>query len=493
MGKSVQKEKSVKDYREAIELAEKRGELVRVKKEVEPLLELPSVSRAIGENSPSCIPTILFENIAGYPHMRGCSAIFSEFDRAISYFGLSGNPAEVKEYFLHAIENPIKPELVSTGPCKENIVTGDIDIQKMIFPTRGAVQSQHLYYQPVVVTRHPETGEYNMGVYRATVQGKDRVTVNLRWVRHGGMHLIAAKEKGVPLEVALCIGCHPAVYIAAVTKMTYDEDEFRFAGGIIGEPLSVVKCETLDMFVPASSEIVIEGVLKPPYDLGTEGPWPEYLGYLGMDIKPPIMDITAVTHRDNPINNLLIPKAPPYDSIGLGNAARFLKHLRNLAGEFVVDARLTAQRHHAIIKVKKTEMMHEGLQIDVAMAALTWGAVTVDNVTLVDEDIDIYNYGHVNWAMVTRCNPTNQVHVLPESRSHRNNPIAGVRETEGNPITRGNLIIDATMPWKYKIKEKGDGISFFTLSKWNDVNLQDYLGDDDLKKLKGTKYDRDFL
>lgn len=493
MGKSVQKEKSVKDYREAIELAEKRGELVRVKKEVEPLLELPSVSRAIGENSPSCIPTILFENIAGYPHMRGCSAIFSEFDRAISYFGLSGNPAEVKEYFLHAIENPIKPELVSTGPCKENIVTGDIDIQKMIFPTRGAVQSQHLYYQPVVVTRHPETGEYNMGVYRATVQGKDRVTVNLRWVRHGGMHLIAAKEKGVPLEVALCIGCHPAVYIAAVTKMTYDEDEFRFAGGIIGEPLSVVKCETLDMFVPASSEIVIEGVLKPPYDLGTEGPWPEYLGYLGMDIKPPIMDITAVTHRDNPINNLLIPKAPPYDSIGLGNAARFLKHLRNLAGEFVVDARLTAQRHHAIIKVKKTEMMHEGLQIDVAMAALTWGAVTVDNVTLVDEDIDIYNYGHVNWAMVTRCNPTNQVHVLPESRSHRNNPIAGVRETEGDPITRGNLIIDATMPWKYKIKEKGDGISFFTLSKWNDVNLQDYLGDDDLKKLKGTKYDRDFL
>ncbi len=493
MGKSVQKEKSVKDYREAIELAEKRGELVRVKKEVEPLLELPSVSRAIGENSPSCIPTILFENIAGYPHMRGCSAIFSEFDRAISYFGLSGNPAEVKEYFLHAIENPIKPELVSTGPCKENIVTGDIDIQKMIFPTRGAVQSQHLYYQPVVVTRHPETGEYNMGVYRATVQGKDRVTVNLRWVRHGGMHLIAAKEKGVPLEVALCIGCHPAVYIAAVTKMTYDEDEFRFAGGIIGEPLSVVKCETLDMFVPASSEIVIEGVLKPPYDLGTEGPWPEYLGYLGMDIKPPIMDITAVTHRDNPINNLLIPKAPPYESIGLGNAARFLKHLRNLAGEFVVDARLTAQRHHAIIKVKKTEMMHEGLQIDVAMAALTWGAVTVDNVTLVDEDIDIYNYGHVNWAMVTRCNPTNQVHVLPESRSHRNNPIAGVRETEGDPITRGNLIIDATMPWKYKIKEKGDGISFFTLSKWNDVNLQDYLGDDDLKKLKGTKYDRDFL
>lgn len=493
MGKSIQKEKPVKDYREVIELAEKRGELVRVKKEVEPLLELPSVSRAIGKNSPSCIPTILFENIAGYPHMRGCSAIFSEFDRAISYFGLSGNPAEVKEYFLHAIENPIKPELVSTGPCKENIVIGDIDIQKVIFPTRGATQSQHLYYQPVVVTRHPETGEYNMGVYRATVQGKDRLTVNLRWVRHGGMHLIAAKEKGVPLEVALCIGCHPAVYIAAVTKMAYDEDEFGFAGGIIGEPLSVVKCETLDMFVPASSEIVIEGVLKPPYDLGTEGPWPEYLGYLGMDITPPVMDITAVTHRDNPINNLLIPKAPPYESIGLGNAARFLKHLRNLAGEFVVDARLTAQRHHAIIKVKKTEMMHEGLQIDVAMAALTWGAVTVDNVTLVDEDIDIYNYGHVNWAMATRCNPTNQVHVLPESRSHRNNPIAGVRETEGEPITRGNLVIDATMPWKYKIKEKGDGISFFTLSKWNDVDLQDYLGDDDLKKLTGTKYDRDFL
>lgn len=493
MVKSIRTEKSVMDYRETIALAEKRGELIRVKREVDPLIELPSVSRAIGEKSPSNIPVILFEKITGYPHMRGCSAIFSEYDRAINYFGLSGDRTEVKQFFLNAIENPIKPKLESTGPCKENIITKDIDIQKIMYPTRGAVQTKHLYYQPVVVTRHPETGEYNLGVYRATIQGKDRITCNIRWVRHGGMHMLAAKEKGIPLEIALCFGCHPAVYIAAVTKMTYDEDEYGFAGAIIGEPLPVVNCETLDMFVPASSEIVIEGRMNPPYDLGEEGPWPEYLGYLGMEINPPIMDITAVTHRDNPIQNMLIPKAPPYEAIGLGNAAKFLKHLQNLAGEFVIDARLTAQRHHAIIKVKKTELTHEGFQMDVAMAALTWGAITVDNVTLVDEDIDIYNYGHVNWAMATRCNPTKQVHVLPESPSHRNNPIAGVRETEGDPITRGKLVIDATIPWRYKLKEKGDHISFFTLSKWNDVNLKDYLGEDDLMKLKGGHYDRDFL
>ena len=323
-----------------------------------------------------------------------------------------------------------------------------------------------------------------MGMYRVSLQNDGRVTVNLRVTQHGGMHLQVAREMGVPLPVALCLGVHPALNEAATTELPYGYNEAGLAGALLGEPLQMVRAETIDLEVPAYAEVVIEGEIRPPYDLGDEGPWPEYLGYLGMNIKPPLMDITAVTYRNEPIIPLFVPAAIP-NVMAIGNEAQLLRTLRAFAGEFVVDAAFThgARRHHGIIKVRKTHPHHEGYQLNVALAAFGHGSSTsLDAVTLVDEDIDIRNYREVDWAVSTRCNYARQVHILPEARCHQNNPIAGVRELSDEPIVTGKMIIDATIPWAYKVAEKTPGITFFTKSSWGEVALADYLSQEDRKR-----------
>lgn len=470
---------SVTDLRGALNLAESRGELLRISRPVDPGLELPSIMHALGK-LPSK-PAVLFEQIVGFPGLRGSGGLFAEFGRVADLLGIPQNKVTQKKTYLHALDNPIPPTIVSTGPCKENVVKDGIDIRKLIFPTHGAEHVTHEYYQPVVILKDPVTGHYNASIYRCCVQGPDMVTVNIRWNQHGGYLLSMAKERGSTFPVALCIGVDPAIYVAALTKAPLGYDELGFAGALRRRPIELVPCETIDLAVPAGAEYVIEGEIKPPYELGDDGPWPEYLGYLGMNIHPPVMQITAVTHRNNPINNLLIPGTLP-DILGMGTQAEFYRRLKALAGDFVVDTHIADYgSHRFVVQVKKTERHHEGLQLTVAYAALGLEC-SIDTVIIVDDDINIYDEKQIWWAINSRCNPAKQVHILPEARTHQNCPIAGVRETDGEPISKGKMIIDATIPWNYRTLEKLPGITYFTQSSWPDVRLEEFLEEADLNK-----------
>lgn len=470
------------DLRAVLEGMEEAGGLLRVKREVEPTIEIPAVMRALAKFER--IPALLFENVKGFPGVRGCAALFSDKPRMLKALGLPLAQTELNEKLLKALDNPLPVRHLEQAPCKENVHRGSIDVGKLIFATRGASQSNHLYYQPLIFTRHPKTGKVNMGQYRVSLQEPGRVTVNLRVTQHGGLQLQTAKEMGVPLQMAICIGAPPALYIAASSQQTYGYEEIGFAGAMMGEPVDMVRAETVDLDVPACAEVVIEGEIRPPYELGSEGPWPEYLGYLGMNIHPPLMDITAVTFRNNPINVVFTPGSIP-ELVPLASEAQLLRHLRALGGEFVVDVALTpgARRHHAVIKVKKIHPHHEGFQINIALEAFGLGSASaLDSVTLVDEDIDIRDYRQIDWAVATRCNPARQVHVLPEARCHQNNPIAGVRELLGEPITKAKMITDATIPWNYRNAEVKPGITFFTKSTWPELDIKDYLSEEDSKR-----------
>lgn len=469
------------DIRAVLQKCEREGGLLHVEREVDPLMELSAVVKALSKLKR--IPVLLFEDIHGFPGVRACGAFFGDRARVLGCLGLPLDRIEMNRRCLEALDNPLPPVTVKEGACKENIKKAPVDLGKLIFPTMGAAQSKHLYYQPVVITRHPQNGQVNMGQYRVSLQQPGQVTVNLRVTQHGGMHLQAAKEMGVPLQVAICLGVHPALYEAASTELPYGYNELGFAGALVGEAIEMVKAETLDLEVPAFAEVVIEGEIRPPYQLGSEGPWPEYLGYLGMNINPPLMDITAITYRNQPIIPFFVPAAIP-NIASLGNEAQLLRTLQQFAGEFVLDAafRHGARRHHAVIKVRKSHPHHEGYQINVALAAFGYGSsTTLDAVTIVDDDIDIRSYEEVDWAVSTRCNYARQVHILPEARCHQNNPIAGVRELDDEPIVTGKMIVDATIPWEYRLAEKTPGITFFTKSSWSEVDLAAYLKMQDIK------------
>lgn len=293
----------VLDFREALQISDEMGELVRIKKPVDPYLEVPSVIRALG-GLPQ-VPAVLFENIKTFPKFRVCSTIFARSNRMSKFLGLGPGEATNKVSYLHALDHSISPITVQKGPCKENIIREKIDVGKLIPPTRGTKQVEHMYYPPVVITQNANTGETNVGIYRSAIQGRDELTTNLRWDRHAGLQLSVAKAQRRTFPVALCIGVHPAIYVAAMTKMSYGQNEIGFAGALMGRPVEMVPCETIDLFVPARSEIVIEGEIDSPPKLGSEGPWPEYLGYLGMNIHPPVMKVKAITYRNDPINNIV--------------------------------------------------------------------------------------------------------------------------------------------------------------------------------------------
>jgi UbiD family decarboxylase len=471
-----------RDFREALAWAEADGEVVRITREVEPHLGSCAVAAAFRTRPNK--PVLLFDNLSGYPGIRGTYNFYASARRLSRALGMPGVQAADKRSFLHALAHPVAPVMVDTAPCQENVITGEIDLGRMFPAIHGATHVTSLYFQPVTVLRNPHTGIRNTAMYRCALQGPDRITVNARWDQHSGylIHDETMEPAPLPVPVALCLGVHPALAVAGITKMGFGEDEMGFAGGILREPIELVKCKTIDLEVPARAEVVIEGEIRPPFTRGSEGPWPEYLRYLGGETHPPIMTITAVTYRDNPIVDYQIPGATPHLA-AIGAQAAFLRYLRNIAGSFVVDCHIPPGtiRHTGSIKVRKAAGHYEGLLMNVALGAFGFYN-SLDLIILVDEDVNITDMNEIEWAITTRCDPLKQVHILGPGLSQAINPIAGIKEAQGNAPTKGKWIIDATAPWDIKTVQKGEGIGFFTRSEWPAVDPADYLSPADAQR-----------
>jgi UbiD family decarboxylase len=461
----------VQDLRSAIELADSLGELVRITKEVDPGHEIPSIMKTLALQAEP--PAVLFENLRGYPNVRVTVGLWAGIRRARLLQAVPPDPAATARLIADSLRHPLEPVAATAAPCQENVVTENVNLPALLPFTHGAMHVDHQYIQPIVISKNPVTGELNTAIYRGCLQGSDRITVNGRWDRHMGFQLSDAKRAGVPMPVALILGPDPLWFATAVARLPYGASDWGFIGAMRGQPVEMVPAKTVDLMVPARAEVVIEGEIRPPYELGDDGPWPEYMSYLGMNIHPPLMHVTAVTYRTNPITFMDAPGTLP--NIVLVGGPLFLMHLRGFAGSFVADATISrsAITEHAIIKVRKTEAHQEGIQFNVALAAFGH-MIELDRVTLVDEDIDIHDLAHVDWAIATRCNPMEQVHILGPGKTHQINPICGAREIDGLPLTRGKMVIDATIPWKYRVYEKKPGITFFTQSQWETVDLREY-------------------
>lgn len=470
---AIQELTQVYDLRSALAASEARGELVRIQGEVETGRELPNIVRNFALQPKR--PVLLFDKLRGFPGWRAATAVLADEARVADLYGFPHRPLEFKQHISDLLDHPLPPVNVASGPCQENVITQNIDLASMIPWTHGALKVTHRYWQGAVISKDLNSGKQNVGIYRACVQGPDTVTVNGRWDRHFGHQLSEAKRQGVKFPVAYVLGFDPIMFPGGAAKLPYGADDFGFLGAVRRRPVEMVKCVSQDLYVPADAEVVIEGEICPPYQMGEEGPWPEYLGYLGMNIHPPVMRVTAITHRNNPITYITIP-AGAGENHGIFTSAVVLRHLRSFASTFVIDCTTGpgARFHHLIVKVRKSEAHHEGLQLNVALSA--FGVlIETDKVTLVDDDIDIYDPTRVAWAEATRCNPGQQVHILCEARTQQIVPIAGVKEMFDRPITKAKMIVDATIPWEYRIAEKGPGITFFTQSEWNALDLTRYV------------------
>ncbi|MFC1964137.1 UbiD family decarboxylase domain-containing protein [Chloroflexota bacterium] len=246
---------------------EKQGELVRVRKEVDRRYEAGAVIRKICDTEG---PAVLFENIrdSDIPVLFN---LFGTYKRVAMAFATT--EADLHKRVVALLDSyPVNPKLVSTGPVKEVVLTGkEADLTRLPIPTINTLDAGPYLTFGIQIAHDPKTGIRNASVHRMQVHSKDRLGIYANPPRHLGWYIAAAEEQDKPLEVAIVVGCDPSLIMASVSDLPYDWDELALAGAFLGQPLEVVNCETIDVQVPASAEIVIEGEIL-PHVRESEGP-----------------------------------------------------------------------------------------------------------------------------------------------------------------------------------------------------------------------------
>ncbi|MBI2371550.1 MAG: UbiD family decarboxylase, partial [Deltaproteobacteria bacterium] len=256
-----------KDFRGYIDQLDRAGELIHVTREVDPDRNMGVLCWHAQDKA------VLFEAIAGHPGWRALGQAPANFRQLALALGLPEKSLVLD--LARVLERPgIKPQAVSSAPCKEVIWTGDqVDLRKIPVHVHSQRDGGRFIAGGIGVVKDPDTGVYNMSYHRMMITGRTR-TGFMMVPRHAWQVLQKYEARGEPMPVAVAIGNHPAILLAASLTGTFEMDEMEIAGTLLGSPLPTVACETLDLMVPADSEIVLEGLI-PPGVREQEGPFGE--------------------------------------------------------------------------------------------------------------------------------------------------------------------------------------------------------------------------
>lgn len=360
---------------------------------------------------------------------------------------------EIGAAWTRAIANPIAPILVNSPACQEVVIQGD-DLRR---PGRGLASLPVPISTPgfdaapyltatLCITRDPETRIRNMGTYRGALKATDRLGVRMS-SRIGGaggyLHWVKYRQRKEPMPCAIVIGCAPVVIYTGPQKFATNVDEMTIAGGAAGAPIRTAKCVTIDLEVPADSEIVIEGLIDSEL-LEPEGPFGESNGYVALEDYNMIMQVTAITHRRKPVFASILSQVTPSESSVIKKVAyepAFLAHLRD---QLSIKGIRRVVMHEPLSNVRpviflqfangapRTEVWR-GLQGAAAKQA-DCGKIVI----AVSEDIDPANTDAVLWSLAYRSNPVEDVHIEPyRSRGHA--------PKSGSQALDSTMLIDATL------------------------------------------------
>ena len=294
-----------KDLRGFILTLESLGELSRIKEEVDWRYEIAGWTRYSYDMKPSG-PALLLENIKDYePGYRILTGGLGSYRRVAIALNLNPDTSirKIVDVYKDRVAKPIPPVMVSDGPVKENIHLGK-DVNVLEFPVPWWTPrdgGRYIGTWHCNVTKNPTTGIRNLGVYRMQVYDNKRVGIGFSPNSDMGIHYSQKERLNESLEMAVVIGADETLVLAASTGVPENVDEYGIAGALKEEPVELVKCETIDLEVPANAEIVIEGKVL-PHKRKLEGPFGEYTGYHNKNATMyPVFEVTGVTHRDNAI------------------------------------------------------------------------------------------------------------------------------------------------------------------------------------------------
>lgn len=454
------------DLREFITALEKEGLLKRVTVEVDWELEIGAIMRRLFDLGNA--PAVVFEKIRGYPKgysfLSGSLSTYGHFAVALG-LPRDSSPAEITGTYKERIKNGIRPERISSAPCKGVKQFGD-EVDLLKFPTPFWHQrdgGRYIGTFHCVAVKDPESDWVNVSLYRLMIHDKRHLGILMLKGQHANLIYSKYEALGKPMPIAITIGQDPVNVIAAYGSFDAGVCEWDMAGALRGVPVEMVKCETLDMLVPATAEIVIEGEV-PPFERREEGPFGEYTGYYGGSRAPrPVVRVNCITHRENPITVGLLEGKPIQEN----NIMTAVQNSAYLEKVLIDDLNLNVDRvnvhpwaaaHGVIISMKPLYPGHVN-----RVASAIWATKlfrTHDYLIFVDRDIDPYDLNQVLWAICTRCKPDRDIITIPRSSGNALWPCLTPAERESGVGCK--VIIDATFPAEWPAEWVPP------ISDWND-------------------------
>jgi 2,5-furandicarboxylate decarboxylase 1 len=358
----------------------------------------------------------LFPRPGGHP-IPVVSGLIS--DRGWMAQAMGVEESELLSRFQDAALHPIPWREMPSSPAQE-IVHRDVDLARILpLPVHNEHDSGPYISAGLMITRNPRTGKQNVSIHRCQLSGRNRLGV-LLLPRHAHMFFEMAEQSGEPLAAAIVVGIDPLTLLASQAIASIDADELEIAGALHRQPLSVVKCLTSDLRVPAQAEIVIEGRLL-PLVREPEGPFGEFPQYYGERADRHVMEVDAVTHRKDAIFHTIVGGGLEHLLLGaIPREATLLAHLKRSFPN-VRDVYLApggACRYHLYVQMRKRQ---EGEAKNVMLGAFA-GHYDVKHVVVVDEDVDIHNPTEVEWAVATRFQADRDLVIVPESQGSKLDP-----------------------------------------------------------------------
>ncbi|MBU1055831.1 MAG: menaquinone biosynthesis decarboxylase [Proteobacteria bacterium] len=451
-----------KNLREFIEKLEALGELHRIKAEVDPILEITEITDRISKSDG---PALLFEKVRGfsypiiinafgsYKRMQlalSCNSfdeIAARLESSIKMRPPEGLMGKIKMLFALKEMAGLMPKKVKKAPCQEKVFTEGPLLDKLPIIQCWPDDGGPFITLPIVITKDPETGIQNAGMYR--MQKYDNTSTGMHWQynKDGTRHFDKYKNLNRRMDVAVALGGSPSVTYAATAPLPPDIDELVFAGFLDSKPVEIVKAKTVDLYVPAESDFVIEGYVDPAEER-IEGPFGDHTGFYSAADIYPVFHITAVTCRNDAIYPATIVGKPPMEDCYMAKATEriFLTLLKFVFPE-IVDMELPLEgvfHNCALVSIDKK---HPG-QAKKIISAL-WGIGQMSStkfIAVFDKDINLQDSSTVVWKLLNNVDPKRDL-IFSEG------PLDALDHSAPFANFGGKMGIDATR----KTREEGMG------------------------------------
>jgi 4-hydroxy-3-polyprenylbenzoate decarboxylase len=486
---------SYKDLRDWISALDRAGELKRIRVEADPILEVTEIADRVSKSKGAKPggPALLFENLTGHP---GSKLLINQFgserrmQMALGVDSLDEIASRIRELlnmkspegFLEKLKmlpmladmGKFFPKLVPTGPCKEVIKRDTFSLLDFPILKCWPQDGGRFITLPCVITRDPRTGKRNVGMYRMQVY--DERTTGMHWQRQkvaaehyrerlrmgaaagssgaekssaldimarssGGSMLAEGDRPSGKMEVAVAIGTEPALTFSAIVPAPPEVEEFIIAGFLRQQPVELVKCETVDLEVPANAEIVLEGYVQLD-ELRSEGPFGDHTGFYTLEDDYPVFHVTCITHRKDPIYATTIVGKPPMEDAWMGKAVeRIFLPLMKLTIPEIVDVNLPVEGVFHNLMIVSIRKSYPGQARKVMNAIWSLGqAMFTKCIVVVDEDVNVRDVGEVTLKVFNNIDPERDIQFTL-------GPIDSLDHASRLPNYGSKMGIDATRKW----------------------------------------------